>query len=132
MDRYAYANNNPIRYTDPSGHSVECAVGEQYCEAGKLNVLKRSNDLYRSLQRYNPQLYWSGLKEEERDILSESNWDRGSYDDRSRVVPSDLVHDPLFWIEAVVILRGGIYALAGGTPVTVSILAKLGIVDKEI
>jgi hypothetical protein len=21
-DRYAYANNNPVRYTDPSGHNV--------------------------------------------------------------------------------------------------------------
>jgi RHS repeat-associated protein len=33
-DRYAYTNNNPLRFTDPSGHSVDCALGEQGCEAG--------------------------------------------------------------------------------------------------
>lgn len=24
LDRYAYVNNNPVKYTDPSGHSVGC------------------------------------------------------------------------------------------------------------
>jgi hypothetical protein len=27
-DRYAYANNNPVRYTDSSGHGVDCGIGE--------------------------------------------------------------------------------------------------------
>jgi RHS repeat-associated protein len=35
-DRFGYANNNPVRYTDPTGHSIDCAVGEQNCSAGKL------------------------------------------------------------------------------------------------
>jgi RHS repeat-associated protein len=26
LNRYAYANNNPLRYTDPSGHSPQCAA----------------------------------------------------------------------------------------------------------
>jgi RHS repeat-associated protein len=26
-DRYAYTNNNPLRYTDPSGHGVDCGIG---------------------------------------------------------------------------------------------------------
>jgi RHS repeat-associated protein len=25
-DRYAYANNSPVNYTDPSGHAVECGI----------------------------------------------------------------------------------------------------------
>ena len=25
-DRYAYTNNNPVRYTDPSGHCIRCVV----------------------------------------------------------------------------------------------------------
>jgi RHS repeat-associated protein len=36
LDRFGYANNNPVRYTDPTGHSIDCAVGEQNCSAGKL------------------------------------------------------------------------------------------------
>jgi RHS repeat-associated protein len=28
FDRYAYANNNPLRYSDPSGHSIWDAVGQ--------------------------------------------------------------------------------------------------------
>jgi RHS repeat-associated protein len=27
-DRFAYVNNNPVRYTDPSGHGVDCGLGE--------------------------------------------------------------------------------------------------------
>ena len=30
-DRYSYVRNNPIKYTDPSGHDVDCAVGETEC-----------------------------------------------------------------------------------------------------
>jgi RHS repeat-associated protein len=26
-DRYAYTNNNPVLYTDPSGHGVDCGIG---------------------------------------------------------------------------------------------------------
>jgi RHS repeat-associated protein len=34
LDRYAYVNNSPIKYTDPSGHSVDCGIGEYGCNAG--------------------------------------------------------------------------------------------------
>jgi hypothetical protein len=34
-DRYAYVNNNPLRYNDPSGHSVDCAIGEPNCRGGR-------------------------------------------------------------------------------------------------
>ena len=34
-DRYSYVRNNPLKYTDPSGHSVNCGIGDQYCQAGE-------------------------------------------------------------------------------------------------
>ena len=34
-DRYAYTNNNPLKFTDSTGHSVDCALGEENCEAGE-------------------------------------------------------------------------------------------------
>jgi RHS repeat-associated protein len=34
-DRYAYANNNPVRFNDPSGHSVDCGLGDAYCSVGE-------------------------------------------------------------------------------------------------
>ena len=27
-DRYAFVNNNPVRYNDPTGHGVDCGIGE--------------------------------------------------------------------------------------------------------
>jgi hypothetical protein len=29
--------NSPLRYTDPTGHSDDCAIGEYGCEVGKLS-----------------------------------------------------------------------------------------------
>ena len=34
LDRYAYVQNNPLRYTDPSGHDRDCHVGEIGCNQG--------------------------------------------------------------------------------------------------
>jgi RHS repeat-associated protein len=36
-DRFAYANNNPVRYNDPSGHDVGCA-GRDASECRKTNT----------------------------------------------------------------------------------------------
>ncbi|RMH43810.1 MAG: RHS repeat-associated core domain-containing protein [Gammaproteobacteria bacterium] len=34
-DRYAYVNDNPLRYRDPSGHKEVCGVGVDDCESPK-------------------------------------------------------------------------------------------------
>ncbi len=46
LNRYSYVNNNPLRYTDPTGHmrvedpgsskgSINCSKNAQYCNGGK-------------------------------------------------------------------------------------------------
>jgi RHS repeat-associated protein len=40
-DRYGYANNNPVKYTDPSGHGVDCGIGDPGCRAGKMDPKKQ-------------------------------------------------------------------------------------------
>ena len=35
-DRYAYTNNNPVRYNDPSGHGTECGMGDPTCNIAGL------------------------------------------------------------------------------------------------
>src|SRR5207244_9774370 len=30
---YAYTLNNPLKYNDPSGHTVECTTNAQQCQA---------------------------------------------------------------------------------------------------
>ncbi|NUM45746.1 MAG: FG-GAP repeat protein, partial [Anaerolineales bacterium] len=35
-DRFSYGLNNPSRYTDPSGHSVDCGPYDPNCRAGKI------------------------------------------------------------------------------------------------
>lgn len=43
-DRYAYVNNNPIGYNDPTGHSVDCGLGDPDCSAGQFTGPSESGD----------------------------------------------------------------------------------------
>ncbi len=36
LDRYAYVSNSAINFTDPSGHSEDCGLADQYCQRGVL------------------------------------------------------------------------------------------------
>ena len=40
-DRYAYTRNNPLRYTDPTGHYPECGPDGVFCDSSG-NLLNRS------------------------------------------------------------------------------------------
>ena len=50
-DRYAYVNNNPIRYTDPSGHGLDCGINDPYCNAAAHGM---SYETYASYTPYTP------------------------------------------------------------------------------
>jgi RHS repeat-associated protein len=41
LNRFAYGLNNPVKYRDPSGHDVDCGIGESNChrKPKKTNVL---------------------------------------------------------------------------------------------
>ena len=41
LDRYAYVNNSPLNYVDPSGHNPKCGPDGTYCAGGKLRSRTR-------------------------------------------------------------------------------------------
>jgi hypothetical protein len=69
-DRYSYTRNNPIKYTDPYGHSVDCGLGDPYCKAGKLDIWHRAYDLANEIRHRNPQTCGK-LTDTEQSILRE-------------------------------------------------------------
>jgi uncharacterized protein YcbK (DUF882 family) len=51
LNRYAYCRNNPLVYTDPSGHTVEgIGSGDYYSEK---NIKDRYNDMVKEAERAN-------------------------------------------------------------------------------
>jgi len=113
-DRYAYVNNNPLRYTDPSGHSVDCGLGDAYCNAGVLDVKKKALDLanhYHYNAEHGSVMTWDGLRSQQ-SIFTEGGWTVGVYTDHvsGGVSKADVLHDPLTYIEMAVVGRGLIKA----------------------
>jgi hypothetical protein len=110
-------NNSPINFSDPSGHSTECGIGDPYCQAGELNVVKRAQDLAVDNKREESlrgsRVYWAGLSHEERSILSEGGFDEGAYndylDDDTR--NATMLEDPAFYVSLAI--GGGVKLING-------------------
>jgi RHS repeat-associated protein len=38
LNRYAYGLNNPVKYTDPTGHDVDCGNGDSQCKSDQKQI----------------------------------------------------------------------------------------------
>ncbi|MBI9049674.1 MAG: RHS repeat-associated core domain-containing protein [Anaerolineaceae bacterium] len=54
-DRYTYVSNNPVIYTDPSGHNQDCGINDPYCNAITHEM---SYETYASYTPYTPSTLW--------------------------------------------------------------------------
>ncbi len=126
LNRFAYSLSNPTKYTDPSGHSVDCGITDPYCRAGKLDVSGRANDvvLSQQLKTEDKRKNWSQLSKQEQSILSEAGWGERGYNAEVGGTANDLfltTEDPALY------LSGGTAGLARGAVVAgLSKTAELG------
>jgi hypothetical protein len=81
LNRYSYVLNNPLRYTDPTGHKP--------CEEYAGSCLSE----HQVTQKYNTELHKQKKKRDTLDIFNPSNWtDKGyliSWDGEVDIDPSD-------------------------------------------
>ena len=60
LDRYAYTLNNPIRYTDPSGHIISCEVDEDCKEVRRTDKLSAGEAVREALAKFKVKLKGNG------------------------------------------------------------------------
>ena len=104
-DRYQYVRSNPINYNDPTGHDIDCAIGESECKH-RVKV-EKAEDLLRRLAQNQESVIWSSLSKGEQKILSDVGWDTSSFNNSDYVIPGikDIAgtsQDPLVWLVTLV------------------------------
>jgi RHS repeat-associated protein len=99
-DRFSYVRNNPVNFTDPTGHKP--CIFE--CTNGEVDPIKLADGIKNET---NTRRYWDGLDKDEQKVLANGNWDRGSFNDfmSDQTSPADLWHDPLTYI--LIFVGGG-------------------------
>jgi RHS repeat-associated protein len=124
FDRYAYGSNNPSRFIDTSGHSVDCGLGDPYCQAGRLNIWLRALDLAEEKREREPSISFAGLSGQEQSILEEAGWSEGTFNDHmsGRISPADMWHDPLTYL---LILVGSVGTYRAAANLARSLIPKL-------
>jgi len=76
-DRYAYVNNNPIRFNDPSGHNVDCGIGESGCRQ-RIKV-EKAEGLLSQIIKNNNYSNWDNLTKKEQKTLLDIGWDSDTF-----------------------------------------------------
>jgi RHS repeat-associated protein len=116
-DRFAYVKNNPVRYNDPSGHDVDCGIGESGCRQ-RIKVEKAESLLSKIAQK-NYYTNWDDLNKKEQKTLVDIGWDSITFNMSDYAISplsniSGTLQDPLLYISLVVSygLKGP--AISGG------------------
>jgi RHS repeat-associated protein len=64
LNRYSYAGNNPLKYTDPTGHCMELGISPIPCSLVLQRVAERGPSIWQQIQslavQYSPQLTQMG------------------------------------------------------------------------
>jgi RHS repeat-associated protein len=118
-DRYTYARNNPVKFTDPNGHKP-CELA---CDGETIDTIAAVD----SLKKYTG-LRWNGLSKEEQRLLRRGGWNAGSFNDHmdQQTSRANFWHDPLTYLEIVVggagLAKAGYNLFYGGSASAVSII----------
>jgi len=106
-DRYAYVNNNPVKYNDPSGHTY-CDFGKCHKPTGGKTNFQRAIEIaetkFNEKEEKGVTTFWWGLDEYERYTLEVGGWSKGEYNDYITTSNRNayLWEDPAFYISLAV------------------------------
>jgi RHS repeat-associated protein len=100
-NRYSYVRNNPINFSDPTGHDVDCSFMDDACKA---QVLKEKEI---DIENNGP-VIWDNLSNDDKKTLSKRGWTPDSWNKSDFGGAPELkdvggtAEDPVVWIIALV------------------------------
>jgi RHS repeat-associated protein len=112
LDRYAYINNSPVNYNDPSGHMQSCPEGDEGGSCGRGTTALDLADYYKGAKKRGSILFWSGLLGWERGVLTKGGYLEGIWKDHltGGVTNASGIYDPVNWLVSGVSAYGLIRA----------------------
>ncbi len=105
FDRYAYVNNNPINFNDPSGHSQACDSYWEGDACGDDGTVAYIVDKYKKIKESGSTDYWRALSKTEQAALAKGGYTEGVWEDA--IVYNGVgnaagsVYDPVMWAAAL-------------------------------
>ncbi len=129
-DRYAYTQNNPVNFNDPSGHVQGCADGDLGGGCGNDGTSFYILSKYIEKKEQGTIVYWAGLLPEEQNALNNDHWNSDIWKDAigsPGVTKADVLHDPAVWVSTLPFLLRSpvIYQAALTACITSSVCSNL-------